>query len=121
MRIEIQIRHDNGATGYLDHNENTSKIYGFLHGFSSYQSRNDIFAMIKNHLDINNESSYLEAPWSIRRIMIDFTRDLAAYSPDEHLKYVPTIDLDQPRTRLLASEDGKHLFACVRRFIATSY
>ena len=76
--------------------------------------------MINDQLGINNESSYLEAPWSIGRKMIHFTSDLATYLPDEHLKHVSTIDLDEQRTRLHAAEDGKHLFYCVRRFPTTS-
>ena len=74
-RVEMQIRHDNGSTGYKKHKGNVSEVYGFFFGFSSFESRKEILHLLLTLLSIDDDSSNIEAPWSIRKRMFDFTND----------------------------------------------
>lgn len=104
--IEKQIRHDNNGVGYKAHAGQRSELYGFIYGFTSRASRNDILESFLTQLGIDNSSSILESPWSIRARMIGFINDFNGKFENENLKYVSTADLNQQVVIAKAAEVG---------------
>ena len=105
--VEKQIRHDNSGIGYHLHNGNASEIYGFIYGFTNDQSRYHIYRIINSQLNIDNDSDILEAPWSMRKRMINFVTNYNDYFENENLKCVTAMDLHKQLFILKSQEQDK--------------